>query len=90
MDKNLLNEVYKEVWDAVGEDNMLYIYKLFKGQQVTFPMRLYNSKMIREAIIKEYDGGNISALACEYGYSERSIRRMLNEAAREKQSTNEQ
>lgn len=87
MDKNLLNEVYIELCEIAGEENMLKIYRLFKGQQISFPMRLYDPKLLRKAIVRECNGRNISYLACKYNYSERSIRRMLkyeNEHASEK------
>ena len=85
MDKNILNEVYKELYDAIGEEAMFMVYNLFRGQQINFPMRLYDPKLLRNAIIQEYNGSNISYLACKYGYSERSIirtRRATNGALR--------
>ena len=38
MDKNILNEVYKELYDAIGEEAMLRVYNLFRGQQISFPI----------------------------------------------------
>ena len=73
----LFNEVYKELCDAVGLDNVIVIYQLYKGQQITFPIHLFNAKRIQCSIIKEYDGTNIRDLAKRYGFSEKTVRRMI-------------
>ena len=71
------NSIYKELSELVGLDATLKIYLRFKGQQVSFPVRLYNPQMIQQSVIKEYDGTNIAELARKYDYSEKSIRRMI-------------
>lgn len=73
----LYNNIYKEISELVGLDATLKIYLRFKGQQVSFPVRLYNHQMIQQSVIKEYDGTNIAELARKYDYSEKSIRRMI-------------
>ena len=73
----LYNDIYKEIAEIVGLDAMLKIYLRFKGQQITFPVRLYNPQLIQQNVVKEYDGTNISELAKKYDYSEKSIRRMI-------------
>ena len=73
----LYNSIYKELSELVGLDATLKIYLRFKGQQVSFPVRLYNPQMIQQSVIKEYDGTNIAELARKYDYSEKSIRRMI-------------
>lgn len=55
MDKNILNEVYKELYDAIGEEAMLRVYNLFRGQQINFPMRLYDPKLLSKAIVSSHD-----------------------------------
>ncbi len=78
-DSELFNEVYKEICSEMGLDAAMKIYRLFKGQQITFPVHLFNSKRIRHSIIKEYDGANIRELSKKYGYSEKTLRRMIRE-----------
>ncbi len=46
------------------------IFDEYRGQQITFPIHLFNAKRIQCIIIKEYDGSNIRELAKKYGYSE--------------------
>lgn len=58
MDKEteLYNAVYKEISEIVGLDATLKIYLRFKGQQISFPVWLYNPNMIQQKVIKEFDG----------------------------------
>ena len=74
---NALNEVYREMVDLVGYDNTMLIYTHFKGQQVTFPTKLYNSEYIKDLLKEQYDGTNVKALARRYNYSERWIKELL-------------
>ena len=73
---DLYNDFYKEISEIIGLENTLKLYLRFKGQQVSFPVRLYNPTMIQQNVIKEYDGTNVAALAKKYDYSEKTIRRM--------------
>ncbi len=83
MDKNeseLFNEVYREICGSMGLDAAIAIYQMYKGQQITFPIHLFNAKRIQISIIKEYDGSNIRELAKKYGYSEKTVRRMIKDS----------
>jgi len=62
-DKELLNSVYREICESMGTDVAMEMYRMFKGQQVTFPVRFFNPNCIRQKIVKEYDGNNIGLLA---------------------------
>ena len=75
----LLNSVYREISEKLGMDAARDIYQMFMGQQITFPMRFFNSEYIRKIIIQEYDGTNIKKLAVKYGYSEKTVRRIIRE-----------
>lgn len=76
-DTEMLNSVYKEVSERLGIDVAMEIYKMFKGQQISFPVRFLNPERTKKAIIQEYDGDNIRILAIKYGYSEKTIRRII-------------
>ena len=85
----LYNDIYREISEIVGLEATLKIYLRFKGQQVSFPVRLYNPQMIQQSVIKEYDGTNIGALAQKYDYSEKTIRRMIKDSLEEDKSEEE-
>ena len=76
----LLNTVYREISEKLGMDTALEIYRMFKGQQISFPVRFFNPVMIQQAIIEEYDGTNIRLLAIKYDYSEKTVRRIIKES----------
>ena len=79
-ERELYNSVYKEISEIIGLESTLKLYLRFKGQQVTFPVRLYNPQLIQQNVIKEYDGSNIRELARKYDYSEKTIRRMIKDS----------
>ena len=76
----LLNAVYKEISEKLGVDTAMEIYRMFKGQQVSFPMRFFNPLQIQKCILREYDGTNIKLLAIKYGYSEKTVRRIIKDS----------
>ena len=82
-DPELLNSVYREISEQLGMDAAMEIYCLFKGQQITFPVRFLNPARIQRIIIQEYDGTNIKALATKYNYSEKTVRRIIRESVEE-------
>ena len=82
-ESELFNEVYREIGDAIGLDGAIAVYQMYKGQQITFPVHLFSAKRIQHSIIKEYDGTNIRELAKKYGYSEKTVRRMIKDSLEE-------
>ena len=86
----LYNDIYREISEIVGLEDTLKLYLRFKGQQVSFPVRLYNPQMIQQSVIKEYDGTNIGALAQKYDYSEKTIRRMIKDSLEEEKTEDEE
>ncbi len=79
----LLNAVYKELAEKLGMDTAMNIYQMFKGQQINFPVRFFNTNKIQELIVQEYDGTNVKTLATKYNYSEKSIRRIIKDSVKE-------
>ena len=79
-DPELLNAVYKEISEKLGMDTAMSIYQMFKGQQISFPVRFFNPEKIKQIIVQEYDGTNIRTLAIKYNYSEKSVRRIIKES----------
>ena len=72
-----LNSVYMEISNQLGENVAEAIYEMFKGQQICFPLHFYTKEAIYMKIREEYDGANIRLLAKKYGYSEKTVRRIL-------------
>ena len=76
-DPELLNAVYREISEKLGMDVAMELYQMFKGQQISFPMRFFNPAKIQQLIVQEYNGSNIKTLATKYGYSEKTVRRII-------------
>ena len=74
-----LNGIYKEMAELIGLDNAKTIFRKYRGQQIMFPVEFYTKQYIYSQIVAEYDGTNLKELATKYGYSERTIRRILSE-----------
>jgi len=72
-----LHTVYREIAERVNVATAVALYEMFRGQQISFPMHLYDPERVKRQICREFDGKNIRALAKQYGYSEKTIRRML-------------
>ena len=49
-DPELLNAVYKEVSEKLGMDVAMEIYRMFKGQQISFPMLSLTGKEVRNSV----------------------------------------
>lgn len=72
------SRVYKEMAGILGEEATLKIYENFRGQQVTFPMRLYSKSYVEEYIIKNYNGKNIKEISRKLGYTCNWVQQVIN------------
>lgn len=82
-ESELYNDVYREIAGVAGLEAAIAVFRMFKGQQITFPVHLYSAQKIKESIISEFDGSNIKELAKKYDYSEKTVRRMIKESGKE-------
>lgn len=70
--------IYGELAGIIGIDNAIIVYEHFKGQQVTFPTRLYSKDFIVKQAASD-KSQSIKKLATQYGYSERRLRQIIQE-----------
>lgn len=70
--------IYGELAEIIGIDNVIIIYEHFKGQQVSFPTRLYSKDFIVGQAVSD-KSQPIKKLATQYGYSERRLRQIIQE-----------
>ena len=82
--KNLLNKVYREISEQLGIEAALTIHHMFKGTQICFPVRFLDTQCVKEMIIQEYNGNNVTALAKKYDYSEKTVRRIIKDSTKKK------
>lgn len=69
--------VYEEIATVIGEEETVKLYEKFRGQQITFPQRLYNTNYVSDYVKANYNGKNIRELARKFDYSERRVREFL-------------
>ena len=73
-------EVYREIARQTSVETAKVIHKLFGGQQISFPKKLYCTEYVNECIRNEFNGRNMRELACQFGLSERRVRQILHES----------
>ncbi|MBQ6893027.1 MAG: hypothetical protein IJN48_02370 [Clostridia bacterium] len=76
-DAELFYDIYREISMLVGIDTAIEMYNMYKGQQISFPVHLYDAECVKKVIANEYDGTNLRDLARKYDYSEKTLRRMI-------------
>ena len=70
-------EIYEEIANEAGAETAVAIHRLFKGQQILFPQKLYKKEYIYNYIKQNYNGRNVRELSQKFGYSDRRIRQIL-------------
>lgn len=76
-------DIYEEIAIEAGTETAVKIHKLFKGQQILFPQKLYKKDYIYNYIKQNYNGSNIRELSKMFGYSDRRIRQILSSLSNE-------
>ena len=73
-----LEAPYDELADAVGLETAKKIARLYQGQQVYFPkLERKCDPLLKKTIKEEFDGYNYKELAEKYDYTERWIRKIV-------------
>jgi len=78
-----LNDIYLELLELIGLENMLKIYKHFRGDKVDLPMRLYRPEFVADLAKPVVDRREIAKIARACGYSARVIEGLLNKRKKE-------
>lgn len=73
-------EVYREIARQTSVETAKVIHKLFGGQQISFPKKLYCTEYVNECIRNEFNGRNMRELSCRFDISERRVRQILHES----------
>ncbi|WP_081378434.1 Mor transcription activator family protein [Paraclostridium sordellii] len=74
---NKYKGIYGEMIAILGEDTVKKIHENYKGQQVTFPMKLYSKEYIDWYINANKDKKNVKQLSKELGYSMKWITNIM-------------
>lgn len=72
-----LNDMYLELYELIGKDAMLKLYKFYKGDKIDLPMKLYRLEFIADIAKQVPDRRERAKIARAAGYSAKAIEGML-------------
>jgi hypothetical protein len=72
-----LNDMYLELFELIGRDAMLKLFKYFHGDKIDCPMRLYRLEFIADIAKQIPDRRERAKIARAAGYSAKAVEGML-------------
>ena len=78
-----LNDSYLELFELIGRDAMLKLFKHFRGDKIDCPMRLYRPEFIADLAKSETDRRERAKIARAGGYSAKVIEGLLRRRRKE-------
>ena len=81
-----LNDIYLELFELIGKDAMLKIYKHYHGDKLDLPMRLYRPEFIADLAKTVNDRRERAKIARAGGYTAKLIENLLNKRKKEGES----
>lgn len=69
--------IYREIADIIGIEHTVALYENFRGQQITFPQRIFTIDYVAKCIKENRNGESVRDLAKKFGYTERHIRQLM-------------
>ena len=78
-----LSDSYLELFEIIGRDAMLKLFKHYHGDKIDCPMRLYRPEFIADLAEQEASRHERAKIARAGGYSATVIERLLNKRRKE-------
>ena len=78
-----LNDSYLELYELIGRDAMLKLYKYFRGDKIDCPMRLYRPDYIADLVSLTPDRRERAKIARAGGYTIKFIEGILSKRRNE-------
>ena len=78
-----LNDSYLELFELIGKDAMLKLFKYFRGDKIDCPMRLYRPEFIADLAKQTSDRRERAKIARAGGYTTKFIEGVLNKRKNE-------
>lgn len=75
--KKHFKDIYKELIEIVGYENMIKLHEYYAGKYITFPKRVLKESYIHQRVVEDYDGAYALHLARKYNYSYSWIMKVL-------------
>ena len=80
-----LADAYLELFELIGKEAMLKLYRYFKGDKIDMPMRLYRPEFIADLAKQAPDRRGRAKISRAGGYSAKVIEGMLSKRRGEKE-----
>lgn len=81
-----LNDSYLELFELIGRDAMLKLFKYFRGDKIDCPMRLYRPEFIADLAKQETDRRKRAKIARAGGYTVKFIEGVLSKRRKENEA----
>lgn len=81
-----LNDSYLELYELIGCDAMLKLFKYFRGDKIDCPMKLYRPEFIADLAKQEKDKRERAKIARAGGYSVKFIEGVLSKRRKENEA----
>ena len=78
-----LNDSYLELFELIGRDAMLKLFKHFRGDKIDCPMKLYRPEFIADLAKQETDRRERAKIARAGGYTVKFIESVLSKRRKE-------
>jgi hypothetical protein len=78
-----LNDIYLELFELIGKESMLKLFKHFRGDKLELPMRIYRPEFIADLAKPVKDRRERAKIARAGGYTAKFIENMLNRRKKE-------
>ena len=85
-ESDALNDSYLELFELIGKDAMIKLFKHFRGDKIDCPMRLYRPEFIADLARTIADRRERAKIARAGGYSAKVIEAILNKRRKEVES----
>ena len=85
-ESDALNDSYLELFELIGKDAMLKLFKHFRGDKIDCPMRLYRPEFIADLAKNVTDRRERAKIARAGGYSAKVIESILNKRRKENEA----
>jgi len=82
-----LSDAYLELYELIGKDAMLKLFKHFRGDKIDCPMRLYRPEFIADLAKQTNDRRDRAKIARAGGYSAKVIEGMLSKRRKENEES---
>ena len=78
-----LNDSYLELYELIGRDAMLKLFRYFRGDKIDCPMRLYRPDFIADLVEQTTDRRERARIARSAGYTIKFIEGVLSKRRKE-------